>query len=202
MTRASGPAFFFPLLAAACLLLPQAAVAQARGGGAIVHTAALVGYDVWIGQSSELSDRRWGYGATFKYFGGSAETSRLGIGVTWMHNTLKVSSPYSADGRTFDEDLDLDRVGVDLYYGLPANTRNEVPYFLAGGGQLTAEGGTVNGDTESVSENFWEVGMGIINGGSRYTSFALELKYIGKMGSEIREDDGIIELSMSIGYNW
>ena len=120
-----------------------------------------------------------------------------------MQNTLDVSGSYNAGGNTYTDELDLDRVGVDLYYGLPANERNNVPYFLAGGGRLTAEGTTTADSTASAEESFWEVGMGIINGGSGYTAFALELKYIGKAGgAEIRKDDGIIELSMSIGYNW
>ncbi|MFB6260791.1 MAG: hypothetical protein ABEJ96_02895 [Thiohalorhabdaceae bacterium] len=44
--------------------------------------------------------------------------------------------------------------------------------------------------------------MGIINGGSQYTAFALELKYIGSLDDKVRRDDGIIELSLSLGYNW
>ncbi|HKJ88177.1 MAG TPA: hypothetical protein VKA48_06685, partial [Gammaproteobacteria bacterium] len=166
------------------------------------HTAALAGYDYWLGQASNLPSQRWGYGATIKYFGGSSSSSRLGVGVNWMHNTLNVSSSYTAAGKTFTDKLDTDRVGVDLYYGLPANERNNVPYFLAGGGHLTAKGTTTAGKKESAGGNFWEAGMGIINGGSRYTAFALELKYVGKVGSGVRKDDGILELSMSIGYNW
>ncbi|KPV40465.1 hypothetical protein AN478_06655 [Thiohalorhabdus denitrificans] len=206
MTRAIR--FRLPALAMAalCLSLPLTPDAWAQdrrgGGGSILHTAAVAGYDFWLGQRNELPDQDWSYGATIKYFGGSPESNRLGLGVNWMHSTLDVSSPVAADDRSFTDELVLDRVGVDLYYGMPANDRNEVPYFLAGGGRLTAEGDTAAGETDSVQETFWQVGMGIINGDAQNTAFALELKYIGKAGTEIREDNGIIELSMSLGYNW
>ena len=189
------------LLAAGLAAAP--AHAQSRGGsGSIFHTAVLGTYGYWVSQNSDLADTGYGYGATARYFGGSNAGSRLGIGVNWVRNRLKVDDTYAADGRTYGDNLTLRRLGVDLYYGLPANTRGNVPYFLAGGGRMTAEGDTTAGETVETRETFWEAGMGIINGGSGYTAFALELKYIRALEEKVRDDDGLLQLSMSFGYNW
>jgi hypothetical protein len=126
----------------------------------------------------------------------------FGLGVNWMRTRLDVSGGYRADGKTFRNELTLDRLGADLYYRLPANTRGNVPYLLAGGGRLSAEGDLAGGGSGDSDGSFWEAGLGIINGGSSYTAFALELKYIGTLDEKVRRDDGIIELSMSVGYNW
>jgi hypothetical protein len=176
--------------------------ASRQDSGAILHTAILGSYGYWLGQDSELDNKGYGYGATIRYMGGSQASTRLGVGVNWVRNRLKVDDTYRANGRTFTDDLTMRRLGMDLYYGLPANTRGNVPYFLAGGGRLTTKGDTVGDGSVETGEGFWEVGMGMINGGSGYTAFALELKYIGTMGKKIRSDNGLIELSMSIGYNW
>ncbi len=189
----------------ACLVLllgAGPASAQPAGNGPIFHTAFLGGYSLWLGQGKELEDRNWAYGGTVRYFGGSSGGTRLGIGVNWVRNEVGLKRDYTAGDHTFTEDLTLTRLGGDLYYGLPANRRGNVPYFLAGGGRLTAEGETAAGATEELEGSFWEAGMGIINGGSNYTAFALELKYIGQLDDELRSDDGMIQLSMSVGYNW
>jgi len=159
----------------------------------------VAGYDFWLGQPSPLDDQKFGYGATIRYLGSGFP---VGIGVNWMRNKLDIAGSYSAEDQTFRNELTLDRVGADLYYRLPPNSRGNVPYLLAGGGQLTAEGDLVSGGSGDLEGSFWEAGLGIINGGSDYTAFALELKYIGSVNEKIRRDDGIIELSMSIGYNW
>ena len=189
-------------LATASLLAASPAPAQDAMGGPILHTAFLGGYSLWLGQSGDLESRNWAYGGTLRYFGGASGGTRLGFGANWLRNNVSINGRYRTGGRTFTDELRLTRLGGDLYYGLPPNRRGNVPYFLAGGGQLTAEGETAGGATAELEEGFWEVGMGIINGGSNYTAFALELKYIGKLENEVRSDDGMIQLSMSVGYNW
>ena len=189
----------------ALVTAPTPLPAQSQGGsantsgGGVLHTAVVGAYDHWLGQSGRLDNGKWGYGATIRYLSGGAP---FGIGVNWMRNKVDVSGRYRAQGHTFNDTLTMDRLGADLYYPLEANSRGNVPYLLAGGGRLSAEGETASGSTESESGTFWEAGLGIINGGSNYTAFALELKYIGTLDEKVRSDDGIIELSMSIGYNW
>jgi len=190
------------LLVTGLAATPLAQAQSNRGSGAIFHTAILGSYGYWLGQDSELDNKGYGYGATIRYMGGSQASTRLGVGVNWVRNRLKVDNTYRANGRTYTDDLTLRRLGMDLYYGLPANTRGNVPYFLAGGGRMTAQGDTAGQGGVETNEGFWEVGMGMINGGSGYTAFALELKYIGTTGQKVRSDNGLIELSMSIGYNW
>lgn len=189
----------------ALVTAPTPLIAQSQNGSAggnrsgILHTAAVGAYDHWLGQSGRLDGGKWGYGATVRYFAGGAP---FGIGFNWMRNKLDVSGSYRAQGHTFNDTLTMDRLGADLYYPLEPNSRGNLPYLLAGGGRLTTEGKTAGGATEEESGTFWEAGLGIINGGSNYTAFALELKYIGTLNEKVRSDDGIIELSMSIGYNW
>jgi hypothetical protein len=170
----------------------------------IVHAGVLGTYNYWDGQGSGLEDSDWGYGGTFKFLTGTTGGTRLGMSVTWVRNGLDTGSGgYQADGRTFIERLTMDRTAVDFLYGLPENRNGNVPYFLAGGGRLQAEGDTAAGDTASLSERFWEVGVGIVNGQSDALAFALEAKYLGTWGGqEVRSDDGLVELSMSVGYNW
>ena len=189
----------------ALTLTPSALLAQSQGGsasagsGGVLHTAVVGAYDHWLGQSARLDGGKWGYGATIRYLSGGAP---FGIGFNWMRNKVDVSGSYRAQGHTFNDTLTMDRVGADLYYPLEPNSRGNLPYLLAGGGRLTTEGETTAGTTEAESGTFWEAGLGIINGGANYTAFALELKYIGTLNEKVRSDDGIIELSMSIGYNW
>lgn len=191
--------------------LPSTAVAQQPQGGAddsgsgtIFHTALVGSYGFWMGQPGELDDKKWGYGATVRYFSGGAP---VGIGFNWMRHKLDVSGTYRTESETFRNQVTMDRLGGDLYYRLPPNARGNVPYLLAGGGQVTAQGdladgGSAGGGSGDATGAFWEAGMGIINGGSQYTAFALELKYIGSLDDKVRRDDGIIELSLSMGYNW
>ncbi|MEF8981117.1 hypothetical protein [Thiohalorhabdus sp.] len=186
--------------------MPSIAVAQqaqndtsGSGPGSIFHTAVVGSYGFWVGQPSELDDNKWGYGATVRYFSGGLP---LGVGVSWMRHKLDVSGTYRTESEAFRNQLTLDRLGVDLYYRLPPNARGNVPYLLAGGGQVTAKGDLAGGGNGEATGGFWEAGMGIINGGSRYTAFSLELKYIGSLDDKVRQDDGIIELSLSMGYNW
>jgi len=190
------------LLAGSLIAAPPAAAQSRQASGSILHTALLGTYGFWMGQDSALEGQGAGYGATVRYLGGSPGGTRLGVGINWVRNTLAVKDRYRADGRTFTDDLTTRRTGVDLYYGLPANERGNVPYFLAGGGRMVTAGDTAANGNIATGENFWEAGMGIINGGSQYTAFALELKYIRAMEQKIRADDGIIQLSMSVGYNW
>jgi hypothetical protein len=195
-----------PLAAAlgvAVLAIAPAAAQQAGGGpggrGTIFHTAAVGSYGYWLGQGSKLPETKWGYGATVRYLPAGMP---FGLGFNWMRNRLDISGTYRADGHVFNDELTMERLGGDLYYQLEPNARGNVPYLLAGGGTFTGTGDVAAGGTEAVSETFWEAGLGIINGGSSYTAFALELKYIGAIDRKIRNDDGIIELSMSVGYNW
>lgn len=200
ITRMAAALAGLALVTAPTPLLAQSQNGSAGGNrGGILHTAAVGAYDHWLGQSGRLDDGNWGYGATVRYFAGGAP---LGIGFHWMRNKVDVSGSYRAQGHTFNDTLTMDRLGADLYYPLEPNSRGNVPYLLAGGGRLTAEGDTTAGTTEEESGTFWEAGLGIINGGANYTAFALELKYIGTLNEKVRSDDGIIELSMSIGYNW
>lgn len=195
------------LLGGSLILLPAIALAQSSpgggsnpsGSGTIVHTAVVGSYSQWLGQSRALSDQRWGYGATIRYLAGGMP---LGLGVNWMRNDFDTSGTYRADGKDFRGELSMDRLGGDLYYRLPPNARGNVPYLLAGGGQTLVEGDLASGERGEAEGAFWEAGLGIVNGGSNYTAFALELKYVGTLDDKVRRDDGIIELSMSIGYNW
>ena len=170
----------------------------------IVHTAAVGTYNYWDGQGSGLDDSDWGYGATWKFLTGAVGGSRLGLGVTWIRNGLSIGSGgYSAGDHTFVDRLTLERTAVDLLYGLPENRNGNVPYFLVGAGRLSGSGDTAGGDSASVSERFWEAGMGIVNGQAAALAFALEAKYVASWGGqEVRSDDGLVELSMSVGYNW
>jgi len=186
--------------------LPSAAVAQQlqegaedSGSGTIFHTALVGSYGFWMGQPGQLDDQKWGYGATVRYFSGGPP---VGIGFNWIRHKLDVSGSYGTESETFRDQVTMDRIGGDLYYRLAPNARGNVPYLLAGGGQVTAEGDLADGGSGEATGAFWEAGMGIINGGSQYTAFALELKYIGSLDDKVRQDDGIIELSLSMGYNW
>lgn len=170
----------------------------------IVHTAAVGTYNYWDGQGGGLDDSDWGYGATAKFLTGSTGGTRLGLGVTWIRNDLDTGSGgYATGGKTWVDDLTQERIALDLLYGLPENRNGNIPYFLAGGGRMTTRGDTADGGSPSEGERFWEVGMGIVNGQAAALAFALEAKYIGSWGSrEARADDGLLELSMSVGYNW
>lgn len=169
------------------------------GQGSIFHTAVVGSYGFWLGQADGLDDKKWGYGATVRYLSSGVP---VGIGFNWMRHKLDVSGTYRTESQSFRNQVTMDRLGGDLYYRLPPNARGNVPYLLAGGGQVSAEGDLVGGGSGDATGAFWEAGLGIINGGSQYTAFALELKYIGSLDDKVRRDDGIIELSMSMGYNW
>jgi hypothetical protein len=170
----------------------------------IVHTAALGTYDYWDGRTGSLEDSDWGYGATAKYLTGSAGGTRLGLGLTWVRNNLDTgSSDLVAGNHRFQGELTVERTAVDFLYGLPENRNGNVPYFLGGVGRQSGRGGTTDGGSATVRERFWELGMGIINGQAQALAFALEAKYAGAWENwEIGGDRGMVELSMSVGYNW
>lgn len=193
-------------LALAGMSLPASAqqLATMDAAPTVVHTAAVGTYNYWDGQGSGLDDSDWGYGATFKFLTGSVGGSRLGLGVTWIRNGLSIGSGgYAAGDHTFVDRLTMERTAVDFLYGLPENRNGNVPYFLAGIGRLSGSGDTADGGTASASERFWEAGMGIVNGQAASLAFALEAKYVaGWGGQEVRSDNGLVELSMSVGYNW
>ncbi|HKJ72176.1 MAG TPA: hypothetical protein VKA55_10525 [Gammaproteobacteria bacterium] len=198
MRRAATRTAALLLVLAAAPAAAQQAGGDSGGGSSVTHLAVVGAYDYWLGQDSHLKDSGWGYGATLRYLSGGMP---LGFGVTWMRNKVDISGTYRADGHAFTNRLTMDRLGADLYYPMAPNARGNVPYLLAGGGRMTTDGDLAGGGSATVRESFWEAGMGIVNGGSRYTAFALELKYVAPLQRKVRKDDGMIELSMSVGYN-